>query len=356
MILVIAGTRPELIKLYSVLKNLDIEKIPYHLLITNQQVDLVKEALDSMNMNADTILTNVINENNVTFFTESIIEIDSLISRLNPRAIIVHGDTYSTLVGSLASFLRKIPLIHVEAGLRTWSLANPWPEEGIRRISDSVSNVLFVPTEQDAENLHPSIDQEIFVVGNTGVDIVKEIGKIQNKSVRSSQTPRKVILTFHRRESQGQVMKRISQEILDFMKDNSDLYEITLYSHPNPDTRKSLDRLISSELVCTKDPSEYNAFIDELSQSWLCITDSGGVLLESITLGVPTAVIRDVVETDISNSSAVLFGRNPGVVKEIFEYFSHSTAYLEHAEPSNLYGDGLSGMKISKIIKGKYYS
>jgi UDP-N-acetylglucosamine 2-epimerase (non-hydrolysing) len=356
MILVIAGTRPELIKLYSVLKNLDIEKIPYHLLITNQQVDLVKEALDSMNMNADSILTNIINKNNITFFTESIVEIDSVISRINPTAIIVHGDTYTTLVGSLASFLRKIPLIHVEAGLRTWSLTNPWPEEGIRRISDSVSNVLFVPTQRDAENLQTAIDQEIFVVGNSGVDIVKEIGKTQNKSVRFSQMPRKVILTFHRRESQGEVMKRIGEEILDFMKDNSDLYHITLYSHPNPDTRKSLDRLMSSDLVCIKDPSEYGAFIKELSQSWLCITDSGGVLLESITLGVPTAVIRDRVETDISNSPAVLFGRKPGVIKDIFKYFSDLTVYLEHAEPSNLYGDGLSGKKMSKIIKGKYYS
>jgi UDP-N-acetylglucosamine 2-epimerase (non-hydrolysing) len=356
MLLIIAGTRPELIKLYSVIKSLEADKIPYYLLLTNQQADLANEALNSMNLKADSILVNVINDSSINFIKESIVEISALISRLNPTAIIVHGDTYTTLVGSLAAFIKQIPLVHVEAGLRTWSLSNPWPEEGIRRISDSVSNILFVPNEQDAKNLQLASDQEIYVVGNSGVDIVKKLGKTIDSTFRFSQKPRKVILTFHRRESQGEVMKRIGKEIIDFMKVNSDMYEITLFSHPNPETRKSLKELISSGFVCVKNPSEYANFIDALSQSWLCITDSGGVLLETVTLGVPTAVIRDYVETDISTSPAVLFGRNPGVVDQIFKYFSNSSVYLEHAVPSPLFGDGFSGEKISNIIKTKYYS
>jgi UDP-N-acetylglucosamine 2-epimerase len=350
MITLFLGTRPEIIKTYSTMFALQEMKTEFEIVLSNQQPELARQTLQDLNIRDFVTLERVVNRSPIEFISSSLLEFSAHISVNKPELVVVHGDTFTTLVGSLVAFLEGIPLLHLESGLRTWDLNNPWPEEGIRRIVDSISTILITQSDNHKDNLVLGKDQRVVNLGNSGVDVVRKFGRTTSASTRFGKHRRKVVITLHRRESHGETLNLISEELGRFADSNGSLYQFEIYCHPNPRVGEAFAGLKNHPNILLKEPAPFTEFVENLSSCWLCITDSGGILLETITLGIPTAVIRDTVETNLDNTSAKVFGRKTGVIQEVFNYFEDSENYLKLAIPSGVYGNGLTGEGVAKLI------
>jgi UDP-N-acetylglucosamine 2-epimerase (non-hydrolysing) len=293
-----------------------------------------------------------------------------IIAEANPDIILVHGDTTTTLAATLAGYYAKIPVAHVEAGLRTGNRYSPWPEEINRKVASAVATLHFAPTKQArsnlvAENIEPS---DIFVTGNTVVDALlgvvariessPELSKSLSEDVQLSEIRRTILVTGHRRENFGAGFERICHA-LSILAARPDV-EIIYPVHLNPNVREPVKRLLG-ELpnVRLLPPLDYLPFVNVLRRAHLVLTDSGGVQEEAPSLGKPVLVMRDTTERPeaVDAGTVKLVGTNVDkIVSEASRLLDDEHAYLTMSIAHNPYGDGNAARRIIAALASYFDS
>ena len=364
-VMLIFGTRPEAIKMLPIVKEFEkYNHINCLTVVTGQHREMLDQVLKVFNTKPDYDLGIMSQNQSLSDITVNIIsKLNSVISKELPDMILVHGDTTTTFVASLFAFYNRIPVGHVEAGLRTWDKCSPFPEEVNRQLTDVLSDLYFAPTETSKLNLqkenHP--DNQIFITGNTVIDALKYSVKedFKHNVLDQIRSPSRIILlTMHRRENIGQPMENVFKGILEIVKSNKDI-EIIFPVHLNPQVRyyafKYFDKVPQVHLV---DPLNMVEFHNIASRSYMILTDSGGVQEEAPSLGKPVLVLREETERPegVEAGTLKIVGTNTqNVIQEIENLLFNEEAYQKMSESKNPYGDGKASQRIVKIIE-TYFS
>ena len=346
-LLVVLGTRPEAIKLWPLVLKAKELGISICVVSTGQQKDLLRQTLNDLDFDVDFYLEppkTILSPETFVFETAS--RLKEIIERISPRLVLVQGDTGSALAGALAAFFSKIPVGHVEAGLRSHDLLAPWPEEGNRRLIDSISKYLWVPTLGDSYP-NESKDQEVIVVGNTVVDALRIILGSE-KNVRPNKS-KKILVTLHRRESFGAPLISTMKKLVELSQLVD--HEIIFYQHPNPNVENAIiNSKLEESRVKIESPLPYREFIKILHGVDLLITDSGGLQEEATTLKIPLLVVRDTTErqSGVSESmqSRLVGSSGEHLIESALEFLSNPTNNDDVVSFSEIYGDGNSAERI----------
>lgn len=358
---VVFGTRPEVLKLGSLISALRaVAKIPLYILSTGQHRELSLSALSTVGFSPNTSL-DLMRSSQLPhqFVAGAISAITPAIQSEKCTAVLVQGDTASALAGSLAGFHLSIPVIHVEAGLRSGDLRAPFPEEGYRRLISSISALHLAPTEHAKANLlHEGIRPEaIRVTGNTIVSAL-EYYRAQRRpplveeAVRSP--PRKQILvTLHRRESHGDTLRGILialREIADKHSTASILFPV----HPNPAVRGIAHEILAGhERIALVEPLDYQEFLCAIESSYLILTDSGGIQEEAPYFGIPVVVARDTTDRpeSVASGNAILAGTHAEQIKStVLSILNDQKLHSRMAVLRNPFGDGTSATRCAEAI------
>jgi UDP-N-acetylglucosamine 2-epimerase (non-hydrolysing) len=364
--LVLMGTRPEAIKLFPVVNRLKHdERAQVTVCATAQHRELLDQVLKLANIVADIDLDIMRSNQSLDQLTARLLlAIGEVLDKIKPDRVIVQGDTATAMVGALAAYYRRIPVSHIEAGLRSGDIYAPWPEEVNRKIVATIADQHFAPTERAAERLRQeSIPSEnIFVTGNTVVDALQATRHLieadpslatHARGILQRQRNRRIVLvTSHRRENFGDGMNRIADALLEILK-RPDI-AIVLPLHPNPNVRDVLGvRLARHPQVELIGPQEYLDFVSLLSMAHIILTDSGGVQEEAPALGKPVLVMRDTTERPegIEAGTARLVGTDPGrIVSEALRLMDDPVHYSAMARAHNPFGDGQASERIAEVI------
>lgn len=364
-VVVLFGTRPELIKLAPIIKELKKCSVEALVVSSSQHKDLLKPFLELLEVEVDFDLA-VMKKNQTPNEVASkvLAKFDKLLDSEKPDLIIVQGDTTTTLAGALAGFNRRIPVGHVEAGLRSGNLQSPFPEEMNRRVVSQIASFHFAATANNRANLLaegiPS--DRVFVTGNPVVDSLKSIMKSAKpaeritKLIESTKGTKRILLTTHRRESFGETMSGNLEVIRDFVLKHRDV-SLIFPVHPNPNVKGVTSEILSGvDRVRLIDPVDYVDFIALMKSSWLIVSDSGGVQEEAPTLGKPLLVLRENTERPeaIHAGIAKLVGGSPARLRRLLEENHAIDTWTRSVkEIANPFGDGTSARKIVKIIESK---
>jgi UDP-N-acetylglucosamine 2-epimerase (non-hydrolysing) len=358
----VGGTRPEAVKLAPVaLAMRDAGILAPVLLASGQHPTMVTQALAAFGLEPDiTLQVDRATGSQAELLTAMIRELDELWSVRTPAAVIVQGDTTTSLAGALAAFWRRIPVVHLEAGLRSGDLESPFPEEGNRRLVAQVAALHLAPTPLAAMNL---LDEKIpasdvLVTGNTVVDATLAVAgrklPFENPAVaaaRANSTNRLVLVTAHRRESWGEPLDRILAAVKELIARYPDI-DVILPSHPNPAVREQVDAALAGvERVTVTDPLPYPDLARLLSEAYLVLTDSGGIQEEAPSFGVPALVLRDVTERveSLHAGCAKLVGSDTGlIVSEASALLDSRSRRDSMTAGGNPYGDGLAAVRTAQ--------
>jgi UDP-N-acetylglucosamine 2-epimerase (non-hydrolysing) len=365
-ILVLVGTRPEAIKLFPVINQLKKTKQAKVIVCaTAQHRHLLDQVLKLASIVPDVDLDLMRpNQSLDQISSRLLLGIGEALDRLRPDRIVVQGDTATAMIGSLASYYRRIPVSHVEAGLRSGNIFSPWPEEVNRKIVTAIADQHFAPTERAAQALRREniADSRIFLTGNTVVDALlatkalidadPEVA-VQAREIGSRQKNRRIVLvTSHRRENFGGGMDRIADALLRILE-RPDV-AIVLPLHPNPNVRDVLGVRLAShpqaELIA---PQEYVDFVSLLSMADIVLTDSGGIQEEAPALGKPVLVMRDTTERPegVDAGTTRLVGTDPDlIVSEVLRLLDEPHHYSAMARVHSLFGDGRASERIVRIL------
>ena len=296
--------------------------------------------------------------------TRIISELGAALDSERPDRILVHGDTLTTMMATIAGYFRKIPIGHVEAGLRSGNIYSPWPEEVNRKVTGTIADLHFAPTEAAAAALRAENvpNSAIHVTGNTVIDallatrarIEAEPGLVAGLNELAARfTGKRIIaITSHRRENFGQGMANIARAIgrIADRPDTAVIFPV----HPNPSVRPIMDQMLAGRSnVALIDPLDYQHFVRLMAMSSIVLTDSGGVQEEAPSLGKPVLVMRDTTERPegVAAGTARLVGTNEeGIVSGIFTLLDNSKAYDAMARACNPYGDGQAAQRIARIV------
>jgi UDP-N-acetylglucosamine 2-epimerase (non-hydrolysing) len=362
-ILVLFGTRPEVIKLAPVIK--ELKSIPQFQTLTvssSQHTDLLKPFLKMFDLQTDYDLQ-VMTENQTPnqVLSRTVESLDKILASENPDLILVQGDTTTTLAGALAGFHRDIAVGHIEAGLRTGNVQSPFPEEMNRRLTSQLSTFHFAATSQNRQNLlreHIS-EKQIYVTGNTIVDALQSIRTNFEPSeglkilLRKTQDFKRILLTTHRRESFRRSMRDnliALREFIEKRKDTCLIFPV----HPNPNVRDITDEvLLDLERIYLLEPLDYIDFIKLMENSWLIVSDSGGVQEEAPSLGKPVLILRDNTERPeaVQCGIAKLVGGDPLTLSRLLEENYLTETWIKSiGKVQNPFGDGASAGRIAKIL------
>ena len=336
--------------------------------VTGQHRSMLDQVLDLFDITPDYDLSVMEQNQNLNRLLVRVVEkIDDVLMAAQPDCVLVHGDTTTALAASLAAFHRNIKVGHVEAGLRTYNLAQPWPEEFNRRIVDISSSYLFAPTQKNAENLKSEkTNGQIFITGNTVIDALKQIvdrikkdpkikTELCSKFSFLDPSRRLLLVTGHRRESFGAGFSKICTALkkLSLRDDLQIVYPV----HLNPNVRgpvyESLSGLNNVHLI---DPQEYLAFVYLMSRADIILTDSGGVQEEAPSLGKPVLVMRDVTERPEAASAGIvkLVGLDvERITAEVARLLDDPSYYRSISRVLNPYGDGLAAQRICAVLSGE---
>jgi UDP-N-acetylglucosamine 2-epimerase (non-hydrolysing) len=269
--------------------------------------------------------------------------------------VLVQGDTASAFAGALAARDCGIPLGHVEAGLRSFNLREPWPEEGNRTAIDAFSDLLFAPTEAAAGNLATDwrVKGQVFVTGNTGIDALFEARKARPPATQE-QGRKTILVTCHRKENQGEPVRAICAALKRLVREHP--LRIALPLHPNRHVRGELEALLAGEeWISLLEPLEHGEMVALIDRSWLLLTDSGGLQEEGPALGKPVLVLRNVTERGeaVETESIALVGTGTeAIVSAVSALLEDPERYQRMARPCLPFGDGRASMRIADAIEG----
>jgi UDP-N-acetylglucosamine 2-epimerase (non-hydrolysing) len=358
----IGGTRPEAVKLAPVVAAMrDAGLVRPVMVASGQHPTMVSQALAAFDLVPDvTLQVERSTGSQAELLTEMIRQLDELWTQRPPAAVIVQGDTTTSLAGALAAFWRRIPVVHLEAGLRSGDLDSPFPEEANRRLVAQVAQLHLAPTPLAAMNL---LDEnistgDVLITGNTVVDATLAVAgrklPFENAAVaraRAGSANRLVLVTAHRRESWGEPLDRILAAVKALVRAYDDI-DVILPSHPNPAVRAQVEaRLAGVERVTVTDPLPYPDLSRLLSEAYLVLTDSGGIQEEAPSFGVPALVLRDVTERveSLDAGCARLVGADTDlIVREAARLLDSPVRRDAMTAGGNPYGDGLAAHRTAQ--------
>lgn len=357
---IILGTRPEAIKLAPVIQvcqnSPDLE---LQVILTGQHREMVEQVMQLFHLQADCNLEIMQPKQSLNDITcRSLQGLETLFREKNLDLVIVQGDTTTAFAAALAAFYQKIPLGHVEAGLRTDDLYNPYPEEANRRLISQITELHFAPTSLAVENLQGSgVLGKIHLTGNTVIDALlnvaatKPVCEIPGLNWHEYRT---ILATVHRRENWGEPLQAIAQaflQILDKFPDTA----LLLPLHRNPTVREPLQQLLGNHpRIFLTEPLDYTQLVAAIERSHLLLTDSGGLQEEAPSLGKPVLVLRDTTERPeaVTAGTAKLVGtKTESIVVAATQLLSNQAAYTAMANAINPFGDGHAAERILAIVK-----
>lgn len=367
-ILVIFGTRPEAIKMAPLVEVLRSDgEFCLKVCVTAQHRHMLDQVLDLFGISPDFDLNLMKPGQDLTDITASVLQgMRAVLREWRPDMVLVHGDTTTTFAAALAAYYEKIPVGHVEAGLRTGNIYSPWPEEMNRRLAGAITTLHFAPTDGARHNLlreNVSADR-IHVTGNTVIDALLEVvQKIRaNRELVASLSakfsfldPAKklVLVTGHRRENFGEGFESICRALAT-LAERDDL-EILYPVHLNPNVQEPVHRILGGHLaIHLIAPLDYLPFVYLMDQSYLIITDSGGIQEEAPSLGKPVLVMRDTTERPeaVESGTVKLVGTSTEhIVKEAVELLENPSAYTAMSRSHNPYGDGRACRRIADVLR-----
>ena len=366
-VLSIFGTRPEAIKMAPVVRGLAAaDDIDGRVCVTAQHREMLDQVLDLFAIKPDYDLDLMRPGQGLEDITAGVLHgLSSVLDDFQPQLVLVHGDTTTTLASSLAAYYRKIPVGHVEAGLRTGNIFSPWPEEVNRKVAGAIASLHFAPTEQSKRNLLAEAvpEQAILVTGNTVIDaLIDVVAKLEadpaqmaNFATRFGLDPAKrmLLVTGHRRESFGDGFVRIC-EALALLAARSDV-EIVYPVHLNPNVKGPVEEKLSGFAnVHLIPPQDYLPFVYLMSRAAVILTDSGGVQEEAPSLGKPVLVMRETTERPeaVDAGTVKLVGTDATrIVSEVNRLLDDRSAYEAMSFAHNPYGDGKAVDRILNRIR-----
>jgi UDP-N-acetylglucosamine 2-epimerase (non-hydrolysing) len=325
--------------------------------VTAQHREMLDQVLKVFGILPDIDLNIMMPNQSLANLTSRLISsLDQTISEVRPDIVLAQGDTTTVMVSALASFYRNIPFGHIEAGLRTRDLRNPFPEELNRVIVGRIAKWHFAPTESARNNLlgEGAFDTDIYVTGNTVIDALKLVDEVADDLVKkSASSMRMILVTTHRRESFGEPFERICKALLAILDQNKDV-EILYPVHPNPKIKEPAYRFFAGHprvLLC--DPLDYIPFVAAMKSSYLIISDSGGIQEEAPALGKPVLVLREETERPEAVSEGVvkLVGTSSEkIIEECQILLDDHVAYRHMARGASPYGDGRASERIIDVL------
>lgn len=358
-ILLVFGTRPEAIKMCPLVKECERhEEIETVVCVTGQHKQMLKQVLQVFNVVPQYNLA--IMKDKQTLFdvaTAVLTKMKNILETENPDVVLVHGDTSTAFIAALACFYMQIPVGHVEAGLRTYNMNSPFPEEFNRQAIDLVTHYFFAPTEMSKNNLlkENKNPEDIFVTGNTVIDALATTVRAdyQNVHLEWASDSRLILLTAHRRENLGQPMRNMFRAIRRICEEHMDI-KIIYPIHMNPAVRQIAEEELEGEdRIRMIEPLDVLDFHNFMERSYLILTDSGGIQEEAPALGKPVLVMRDTTERPegIAAGTLKLVGTSEeGVYQAFKELLDNKEAYEKMSHAVNPYGDGKASERIVNIL------
>ncbi len=359
-VMLVFGTRPEAIKMCPLVNELKTRKgLKTVVCVTGQHRQMLDQVLAAFGVEPDYDLSIMKDKQTLFDITTNILNrIRAVLEEVRPDVVLVHGDTSTTFVTALACFYLQIPVGHVEAGLRTYNIYSPYPEEFNRQAVSIISQYNFAPTARARDNLlHEGKRAEtIFVTGNTAIDALQTTVRedYTHPELTWAQGSRLIVITAHRRENLGEPMHQMFRAIRRIMDEHPDVKAIYPI-HMNPVVRQAADEeLRGCDRIHIIEPMEVLDFHNLLARSYLILTDSGGIQEEAPSLGKPVLVMRDTTERPegIDAGTLRLVGTNEDVIYRNFkQLLEDSDAYQAMAHASNPYGDGRACRRIADILE-----
>lgn len=359
-VMLVFGTRPEAIKMCPLVNELKGRKsINTVVCVTGQHRQMLDQVLEAFNVEPDYDLSIMKDRQTLFDVTTNILErIKSVLEEVKPDVVLVHGDTSTTFVTALACFYMQIPVGHVEAGLRTYNIYSPYPEEFNRQAVSIIAKYNFAPTEVSKGNLirEGKNPETIYVTGNTAIDALKTTVRenYTHPELKWASDSKLIMITAHRRENLGEPMHhmfRAIRRILDEHPDVKAIYPI----HMNPVVRQTAaEELSGCDRIHIIDPLDVLDFHNFLARSYMILTDSGGIQEEAPSLGKPVLVMRDTTERPegIAAGTLKLVGTTEKPIYDNFKLLLESTdEYDKMSKASNPYGDGFACKRIADILE-----
>ena len=362
-IMLVFGTRPEAIKMCPLVNELKSRKnVNTVVCVTGQHRQMLDMVLDTFKVVPDYDLSIMKAGQTLFDITTNILnKIGTVLDEVKPDVVLVHGDTSTTFVTALACFYKQIPVGHVEAGLRTYNIYSPYPEEFNRQAVSIISKYNFAPTELSKENLvrEGKDESTVYITGNTAIDALKTTVRkdYTHPELEWAAGSRLIMITAHRRENLGEPMRSMFRAIRRVMDEHPDVKAIYPI-HMNPAVRQAAEaELRGCDRIRIIEPLEVLDFHNFLSRSYMILTDSGGIQEEAPSLGKPVLVMRDTTERPegIKAGTLRLVGTDEQVIYDNFKLLlENPTAYEAMAKASNPYGDGLACRRIADILEMGY--
>jgi UDP-N-acetylglucosamine 2-epimerase (non-hydrolysing) len=360
---IILGTRPEAIKLAPVIQKFQRSPLfDTQVILTGQHREMVEQVMQIFALTADRDLEIMQQKQTLTDITcRSLQGLETVFKQIQPRLVIVQGDTTTAFAATLAAFYQQIPVGHVEAGLRTDELYNPYPEEANRRLISQLAQLHFAPTTLAVENLKRSgVVGKIHLTGNTVIDALLTVAERQppcNIPGLDWEQYRVILATVHRRENWGEPLQGIAQgflQILDKFPDTA----LLLPLHRNPTVREPLQAALGDHpRVFLTEPLDYAELVGAIQRCYLLLSDSGGLQEEAPSLGKPVLVLRETTERPeaVDAGTAKLVGTNPTeITAAASQLLSDTGAYKVMANAINPFGDGRSAERILEIVQNHF--
>ena len=369
-VFVVFGTRPEAIKMAPVVHTLR-NKFDVKVCVTAQHRKLMDQALDIFEITPDFDLDIMKPEQDLFDVTSNVLfGMRKMLSQEHPDIVLVHGDTTTSMATSMAAFYLQIPVGHVEAGLRTYNINSPFPEEFNRQITGRIAQFHFAPTEVARQNLlnEKVPDNRIYVTGNTIIDALysiinkartvdfleDSIDAMKFLNCGKNNLPRIILVTGHRRENFGHGFEEICQALKDIAIENSDV-QIIYPVHLNPNVHRPVKRILSGiNNIHLIEPMGYLSFIKLMDLSYLVLTDSGGIQEEAPSLGKPVLVMRDRTERQeaVKAGTVKLVGTNKkDIVRSVSELLNNKDIYINMSKVHNPYGNGKASQIICQVLE-----
>jgi UDP-N-acetylglucosamine 2-epimerase (non-hydrolysing) len=360
-VMTIFGTRPEAIKMAPLV--LELNKHPEYfesiVTVTAQHRQMLDQVLSIFEVTPDHDL-NIMKERQtlIDVTTRGLEGLDKVMKEVKPDIVLVHGDTTTTFVASLAAYYNQIVIGHVEAGLRTWNKYSPFPEEMNRQLTGVMADLHFSPTSKSANNLIQENKQkeQIFITGNTAIDALKTTVKKEysHEILEKLGDDRLILLTAHRRENLGEPMRNMFRAIKRLVEEHEDV-QVVYPVHMNPAVREVADEILGHDSrIHLIEPLDVIDFHNFAARTYLILTDSGGVQEEAPSLGVPVLVLRDTTERPegIEAGTLKLAGTEEETIYSMAkELLTNPTEYNKMAKAANPYGDGEASRRICEAIR-----
>ena len=359
-VMTVFGTRPEAIKMCPLVNELKTrENIQTIVCVTGQHRQMLDQVLNAFDVKPDYDLSIMKDRQTLFDVTANILmKIKEVLEGEKPDIVLVHGDTSTTFVTALACFYLQIPVAHVEAGLRTYNIYSPFPEEFNRQAVGLVSKFNFAPTEMSKNNLlkEGKDPDSIYVTGNTAIDALKTTVRkdYTHPQLEWAKDSKLILITAHRRENLGEPMEHMFRAILRVCEEHKDV-KVIYPIHMNPVVREIANKILgNNDRIRIIEPLEVLDFHNFLANSYMILTDSGGIQEEAPSLGKPVLVMRDTTERPegIAAGTLKLVGTDEEVIYQNFkELLENQDVYNSMANAANPYGDGFACKRIADILE-----